>query len=323
MTVGMTGASGVVGGAVLRHLTAAGREVRAVVRSDESAATVDRLGGEPVRGNILDFSSLRAAFAGCEVVYHVAGLNQMCSRDPSGMYRANVDGTRNVLRACEATGVVRLVHTSSAVTIGEQAGVVGDESTPHRGHYLSHYERSKHHAEQVVLTEPGTVEVVCVNPSSVQGPGRASGTAKIILDVLRGRLPVLVDSEVSLVDIDDCARGHLQAASRGRPGSRYILSGYTARASEAIDLAAGVVGRSVRVRMLPVPVVRAGAAVVAVGARIARRRPPVCPEMVRVLAHGHRYDGSEATRSLGLDYTSPQVMVERLVRWFESEGLLK
>ncbi len=322
MTVGMTGASGVVGGAVLRHLSEEGRPVRALVRSDEGARKVSRLDGEPVWGDIEDYPSLVAAFEGCEVVYHVAGINEMCSRRPDTMYRANVDGTRNVLRACAAAGVRRLVHTSSAVTIGEPKGAVGDESTPHRGRYLSHYERSKHHAERVVLGEKTPVEVVCVNPSSVQGPGRVGGTAKIILGVLRGRLGVLIESDVSLVDIDDCARGHLLAAVDGISGSRYILSGYTASVSAAVQLAAESLGRAVSVRMLPVPVVRLGAAAVAAGATVTRRRPPVCPEMIRVLAHGHRYDGSEATRALGLEYTPPAVMVERLVRWFEAEGLL-
>lgn len=307
---------------MLRHLIADGHEVAAVARSDRAAEAVGRTGARPVRGEVTDHPAMTAAFSGCEVVYHVAGRNEMCSPDPAAMYRVNVDGTRTVLRACAEAGVRRMVLTSSANTIGEAKGAVAREDTPHRGHYLSRYERSKHHAEQVALSEDTPVEVVAVNPSSVQGPGRATGTGRLILQVLRGRLPVLIESDVTLVDIDDCARGHLLAAERGRPGERYLLSGFTTSVSEAVDMAAGILGRAVTTRMLPIPVAWVGAVALAGVARLTRRPPSFCPEMVRVIAHGHRHDGSKATRELGLEYTPAEETIARMVEWFRSEGLL-
>ncbi|MFP3915186.1 MAG: NAD-dependent epimerase/dehydratase family protein [Actinomycetota bacterium] len=322
MRVGLTGGTGVVGGAVLRHLQSAGHEVRAVARSGGAADRLVGEGAEALPGDVTDHTALVRAFDGCEVVYHVAGVNEMCSRDPAAMYRVNVDGTRTVLRACAAAGVRRMVLTSSAVTIGEERGVVATEDTPHRGRYLSRYERSKHHAEQVAFSEDSPVEVVSVNPSSFQGPGRATGTGRIILGVLQGRIRFLVESDVTIVDIDDCARGHLLAAERGRPGERYLLSGFTMRVSEAVDLAAGMLGRPVSTRMLPLPVAWAGSALVAAPFYLARRPPPLCPEMVRVIAHGHRHDGSRATRELGLEYTSATETLSRMVEWFRREGML-
>lgn len=322
MKVAVTGGSGVVGGAVLRHLGAAGDEVAALARTPTAAAAVARWGALPVEGDVMDPSSLVAALAGSEVVYHLAGINEMCSLDPGRMYRVNVDGTRNVLRACQAAGVRRLVLTSSAAAIGEEKGVVATEDTPHRGHYLSEYERSKHHAERLAFAEAGALEVVAVNPSSVQGPGRATGTGKIILQVLAGRLPVLIESQVTMVDIDDCARGHLLAAQHGVPGQRYLLSGFTTSVSDAVAVAGGVLGRKVEVRMLPLPLAWAGAAVVGTVGRWRRRRPPFCPEMIRVVAHGHLHDGSRATRELGLVYTPARTTIARMVDWFRSEGLL-
>lgn len=322
MTVAVTGASGVVGGAVTRHLVAGGLEVQALARSADAAEVVAGLGATPVSGDLLDHASLVDAFQGCDVVYHAAGVNEMCSADPGRMYRVNVEGSRTVLRACAAAGVRRLVYTSSAVTIGEPPGVVASEATAHRGRYLSRYERSKHHAERAMLGERSPVEVVAVNPSSVQGPGRATGTGEIIVRVLSGRLPILVESSVSIVDIDDCARGHLLAAEAGVPGERYLLSGFTTTVSGAVRLAADVLGRHVPVRLLPVGVARAGATVIEGIARLAGRRAPFCREMVRVVAHGHRYDGSRATRELGLVYATPEVTISRMVDWFRSEGLL-
>lgn len=311
-----------VGAAVVRHLVAAGEEVRAVGRSQAALAAVGDLGATPQHGEVTDLRAMAAAFAGCEVVYHIAGINEMCSRDPEGMYRVNVDGTRTVLRAAATAGVRRLVLTSSATTIGEPRGVLAREDTPHRGHYLSRYERSKHHAELAAFAEDTPVEVVAVNPSSVQGPGRATGTGRLILGVLKGSLGLLVESDVTLVDIDDCARGHILAAERGEPGERYLLSGFTTTVSAAVDMAAEVLGRPVKVRMLPLGVARAGSALVAAGSRLAGRQPAFCPEMVRVIAHGHRHDGSRATRDLGLEYTPPESTFRRMVEWFRSEGLL-
>ena len=322
MTVALTGGSGVVGSAVLRQLVAAGEEVRALARSSSSAGVVTAGGATAVSGDLLDHQALIDTFSGCDVVYHAAGVNEMCSRNPEWMYRINVDGSRAVLRACAAAGVRRLVYTSSAVTIGEPAGVIATEKTSHRGSYLSHYERSKHHAEQAVLGETTPVEVVAVNPSSVQGPGRSSGTGEIILRVLSGRLPVLVESTVSIVDIDDCARGHLLAGETGLPGERYLLSGFTTTVSAAVSLAADALGREVDVKLVPTWLAGLGAGAVEAGARLRRRRPRLCREMVRVVAHGHSYDGSRATRELGLEYTAPNETLRRLVQWLVAEDLL-
>ncbi|HET7845904.1 MAG TPA: NAD-dependent epimerase/dehydratase family protein, partial [Acidimicrobiia bacterium] len=239
------------------------------------------------------------------------------------MDQVNIVGTANVRDACLSAGVGRLIHTSSAVAIGEEKGVIGSESSSHRGFYLSRYERSKHISEQVVLDGTPGLDVVCVNPSSVQGPGRATGTGKLILDVMRGRLPFLVETTVSMVDIDDCARGHLLAADRGHPGERYLLSGISLTIREALFVLARVGGLSINPRFLPGPLVSAVAGGIELGANVVRRAPPVCREMVRVLRHGHHYDGTRATRDLGLDYTPFEDTIARTIEWFQAQGLLQ
>ncbi len=197
-------------------------------------------------------------FAGADLVFHVAGVNKMCVPDPTEMYRVNVEGTRNVLKAAAAAGVRRVVYTSSAATIGEPEGAVGNEETPHRGHFHSHYERSKYEAEQVALARGSGVDVVVVNPSSVQGPGRATGTGKILLDLVAGRLSTVVDTRISIVDIDDCARGHVLAAASGVAGQRYVLNSFSMTIQEAVGLLGSVIDRPLRVRYLPAPVALAG-----------------------------------------------------------------
>lgn len=322
MTTLITGATGVVGAALLRHLLQQDDDLRALVRSEHGAAQVSELGVAPVMGDITDPGSLPEAMDCVDLVYHVAGLNLMCPRRPERLLEVNVDGAANVVRAARAAGVRRMVFTSSAAVIGERRGEIGNEESIHRGSYLSHYDRSKHLGEQAVVAEAGDMEVVVVNPSSVQGPGRKTGTGKLILDLVNGRLPVMVDTSVSIVDIDDCARGHLLAAARGEPGRRYLLNSFTLRIREAVEILERQLGRPLRVRYLPKPVAYAAGATIEGLWRLRGRRPPFCREIVRTISHGHRYDGRRAVRELGMSYIGPEDFLARLVKWYREENLI-
>lgn len=320
----VAGGSGVVGRAVVKRLLEDGEEVVALARSRAARDVLGGLGATVAAGELFDEEALAHAMRGCAVAFNIAGVNALCVEDPHPMLRANVQGPSLIVRAAADAGVPRVVHTSSAATIGEPRGVVGDERTTHRGWYLSTYERSKTEGERAAF-EAGRalgVEVVCVNPSSVQGPGRAGGTARFLLAFLDGRLRVFVPTNVSLVDIADCAEGHLLAAARGLPGERYLLSGMALSLGEALELAGEVAG----VKRRPVVVPRFAAVGIASaverGFRLARRHPPVCREMVRTLLHGHRYDGSRATRELGLRYTSPRETLRATIDWARRSGLL-
>jgi dihydroflavonol-4-reductase len=320
----VTGATGFVGGALVRHLVTSGRDVVALSRRGEVAGLPDGPRPRTVRGDVLDADSLAPAMAGCDVVFHVAGMNGACLRDAGPLFRTNVEGTRNVLEAAARAGVSRLVHTSSAATIGEAANAIGTEGTPHRGWFLTAYERSKFDAERLVLERgpPLGLEVVCVNPASVQGPGRTDGTARLLLAAARGRLPLAIDTWLSLVDVDDCARGHVLAAERGEPGERYLLCGGSLPFREALRLVASVTGRRTRTAFIPKGALLAGATVAEVAARPFGRTPPLCREVARAAAHGHRYDGSRATRDLGLQYSTLEETVLQTVAWFRSRGFL-
>jgi dihydroflavonol-4-reductase len=320
----VTGGTGVVGRVLVQRLVADGREVRALARSERSGAALRELGAEAVPGDVLDPASIEAAARGCSTVFHVAGVNAMCLRDPRPMVRTNVEGSATVVRAAATAGVARVVYTSSASAIGEAHGVVGREDSRHRGSYLSNYERSKHLAERRVFeaaAETG-VEVVALNPSSVQGPGRATGSARLLLDVVNGRLPLLVHTTISLVDIADCAEGHLLAETRGAPGERYLLSGATFTIREAVELLRRIWGLPERVLFAPTWVASAGGAAIGAGARLVGRDGPVCSEAVRTLLHGHRYDGSKATRELGLTYTPVEDTIRSTLEWCAERGLV-
>lgn len=322
MKVAITGGSGVVGGAVLRHLVEAGHEVKALARVQRSGALVADLGATPIPGDVLTPDALRELVDECELVFNVAGVNEMCSADPDRMWRVNVEGTRVLMNACRDAGVIRLVHTSSAVTIGEGDGEVGSEGTTHRGYFLSKYEESKHAAERLLFEDARGLDVVSVNPSSVQGPGRSTGTGRLFLAAARGDLKVAVDATFSLVDIDDCARGHLLAADEGVSGERYLLSGGVLTIREAVRLLGEALGRQMSVRYLPRSLVYGVSWFPEMAYSVFGKTPPICREAVRVMTHGHVYDGSRAERELGVRYTPVEETIFRTVTWFREEGLL-
>jgi dihydroflavonol-4-reductase len=321
----VTGGTGVIGAALVARLLARGDEVVGLARSDTAAASLADRGVRVVRGEGYDIAALAAGMEGCAYAYNVAGVNALCVEDLRPMERMNVDGPVAAVRAAVRAGVTRLVHTSSAATIGEPAGTVGTEATPHRGWYLSTYERTKTEGERGALAAAREVgqDLVLVNPSTVQGPGRAGGTARLFLAFLDGRLRVYVPTIVSLVDIDDCVSGHLLACERGVAGERYLLNGMTLPISQALALAAEVAGVPGRPRMVSRRRATVAAVAVERGFRLARRRPPVCREMVRTLLHGHRYDGSRASAELGLRYTPVEETFRRTIEWARAEGLVR
>jgi dihydroflavonol-4-reductase len=320
----VTGGSGFIGGALVDALLSAGRPVRALARNAAAAQALRGRGAEPVTGDVLDPGSLVRAMEGCSTVYHAAGVNTFCLADPEPMERVNVEGSANVIAAAATTGVGKVVYTSSAAAIGEVHGTVGKESSAHRGWFLSEYERTKYLAERRVLHDAAErgVDVVCVSPSSVQGPGRLHGTARLLLSYLNGKLKFVVDTRMSFLDIADCTAGHLLAEQHARPGERYVLNGATFTTRELISLVASTSGIQRRVLWLPGQAAMAGAVFIEAGARAARRKPPICREMMRTVLNGHTYDGSRAERELGLHYTSVKETIARTLRWYSENGYL-
>jgi dihydroflavonol-4-reductase len=321
----LTGGSGLIGGALATRLIERGEEVVALARSDESERALAAMGARVVRGDTLDEDALAAGMAGCELVYHVAGVNTLCPTDPALLFHVNVRGAETAVRAAARAEVPRVVLTSSAAALGEAAGTVGNEDSPHRGSYLSVYERSKHEGEVAALETARRVgvELVSINPSSVQGPGRVGGTGRIMIAYLNGRLRAFVETNISIVDIADCVEGHLRGAERGVPGERYVLNGITMSSREALEIVGQLSGVQHNVRFLPPSAASVAGGLIGAAFRVRGKHPPVCREMVRTLLHGHRYDGSRAERELGLRYTPVEETFTRTIEWARREGLVK
>ncbi|MFQ5656492.1 MAG: NAD-dependent epimerase/dehydratase family protein [Candidatus Methylomirabilales bacterium] len=322
MVTFLTGATGFIGGAVLeRLLREEGARVMTLVRHEEAARQVVAKGAHPVLGDVLSPETYREVLHGCDLLFHAAGLNAFCPVDPRLLYEVNVEGTRTLLHAAGEVGVKRILYTSSALTIGEPPGSVAREETIHRGYFLSHYERAKYEAEQIALALARQgLPVIILNPSSVQGPGRLHGTARILLDYLNGRLPFIFGNRFSFLYIEDCVEAHVKAVERGRVGERYLLSGPTATTEELIQTMEEVTGLRKRPWKVGSTVAVALGAGMEWGGRLVGRRPKFCREMARTLLHGGTYDTSKAKRELDVSFTPLREMVAHTVAWYAEAG---
>jgi nucleoside-diphosphate-sugar epimerase len=220
-------------------------------------------------------------------------------------------------------GVSRLVHTSSATTMGEAEGELGTEETARRSYFLSQYERSKYQGEEVAreLHKSG-LPVVIVNPTSVYGPRQTVNVTGALIRFLEGRLPFTAGSRQNYAYVGDVVAGQLAAMERGKIGERYILGGENLPMVDFFGLAGEVAGIHRRPRAAPGGLLRIMAAVLAAIARLTGGRPAIAPDEARTAAHSFLFDTRKAQEELGLEWTSVGEGLERTLRWLRDEGLV-
>ena len=319
----LTGGGGYIGGQLADALVARGDDVIALARSDDAARALDAKAVTVVRGDVCALDTFADALAGCEIVHHVAGINATARGIRSGCGRSTCSVPRTSCTRRRAIGCRASCSRPPRRRSARPRGRSGATS-PHRGSFLSGYERSKHDGERAAFAaaEAAGVGVVALNPTSVQGPPRAGGTAAIILAYLNGRLRAFVDTHVSIVDVQDVVAAHLLAESRGEPGRRYVLSDEALTSRQALQLLADLSATDRRVRFVPRELARRAAQLADLAFRARGRTSPMCSARVATILHGHRYDGSLATRELGLSYTPVVETFRRTIAWARDEGLV-
>jgi nucleoside-diphosphate-sugar epimerase len=324
----VTGASGFIGGALVRALLARGERVRALVRASSDLWRLEGLEVEIVRGDVLSPASLSPALEGVETAYHLAGMLGRFGVPEEAYRRLHVEGTCHLLRACAAQGAGRLVHCSSPGMLGALAP--GDpphvEGAPHRP--TGAYERSKSAAERAALplaAELG-LPLVVVRPEFVYGPGDTHVLG--LFRAIQGGTFFYIGSGDCLCHptyVDDAVAGLLACASpRARAGEVYHVCGPRPVTIHAwvTAIAAALEVRPPRLHV-PVPLVRAGAWGAEIAGRLLGIEPPLSREGVRFFTQSRAFSTEKAQRELGW---APQVEVEegarRAVAWYREEGML-
>jgi dihydroflavonol-4-reductase len=326
MLVFVTGATGFVGSHVAQVLAEQGADLRLLVRSSSNPRNIQGLKAERVVGDLRDPTSLEKVMAGCDVLFHVAADYRLWIRDPEQMYRANVDGTRAILQAARNNRVRRVVYTSSVATMGFTSdGQSADENSPvSLDSMIGHYKRSKFMAEEVALKAGKSgMDVVVVNPTTPVGEQdiKPTPTGRIIVDFLKKKFPAYVDTGLNLVDVKECARGHVAALERGRSGERYILGGENLTLKQILDKLAAITGLPSPKVKLPYAVALASGLVdTVVTGLLLGREPRVTLDAVRMGRKKMFVSSAKAELELGWKTVPVEGALRRAVEWFQANG---
>jgi dihydroflavonol-4-reductase len=324
----VTGASGFVGSAVVRALLRRGHRVRVLVRPSSDRRNLSDLQVEIAEGSMEEPQTLARAVAGCRYLYHVAADYRLWVPDPAPMFRANVDGTRDLMTAALEASVERVVYTSSVATLGLVPGGSADEETPSRAEdMIGPYKRSKFEAEEVVrdfACERGLPAVI-VNPSTPVGPRdiKPTPTGRMILEAARGQMPAFVDTGLNIVHVDDVAEGHLAAAEKGRMKERYILGGENMSLAEILAEVSRAVGRRPPRFRLPHGALLPVAVGAELAARFTGREPLITLDGVRMSRKKMYFSSRRASDELGYKARPAREAIADAVGWFQANGYLK
>jgi dihydroflavonol-4-reductase len=326
MKVFLTGATGFIGHHVAQALVADGAKLRMLVRKTSNLSNLEGIDGETYLGDLSDPESLRAGIEDCDAVVHVAADYRLWIPDPAAMYRANVEGTRELLKLAREARVKRFIYTSSVATMHfRRDGLVINEDTPvSLADMVGHYKRSKFMAEQqaIAAAQDGQ-RVVILNPTSPIGANdsKPTPTGRIFLDFLNGKFPAYMDTGLNLVDVSEVARAHVTALTNGKFGRRYILGGENLTLKQILDKMSALTG-------IPSPTVEIPFAVAATYAffeewitgRIRKREPRATLEEVRMGRKKMYASSARAQQELGFRILPITPAMEAAIEWFRAHG---
>ncbi len=326
MKIFLTGATGFVGHHVAKALAAEGADLLMLVRKTSNLANLEGIPGETEVGDLAQPDTFAPALAGCDAVVHVAADYRLWIRDPEAMYRANVDGTRELLKMAREAGVPRFVYTSSVATMHFRTdGLVINEDTPvSLRDMVGHYKRSKFMAEQhAIAAAKDGQHVIILNPTTPIGPNDAkpTPTGRIFVDFLKGKFPAYMDTGLNLVDVAEVARTHVAALTKGTPGHRYILGGENLTLKQILDKMSAITG-------IPSPTVKIPFAVAATYAffeewitgRIRGREPRATLEEVRMGRKKMFASSAHAQQELGFRIMPIYPAMRAAIEWFRANG---
>jgi dihydroflavonol-4-reductase len=315
----VTGATGHIGNVLVRQLLKKGEQVRALILRGEDTRSLRDLEVETIQGDVLDLSSLWEAFQGVRGVFHLAGMISIMPGRDSTIWRVNVEGTKNVIKAAIESGVKRLVYTSSIHAIRRMERGIIDESLPYDlATPYGEYDRSKAAATlEVQKAAQAGLDAVIVCPTGVIGPYDFRGSE--IGHVIRGAAlayPTLyVDGAYDFVDVRDVAQGLILAEQTGLAGESYILSGHKISVRYLLETVREVTGRAFTSIKLPFGLAAFVAKFTPHYYRISQTKPRFTPYSLEVLRSNADISHAKASRELGYQTRSMYETITDTVRW--------
>jgi dihydroflavonol-4-reductase len=329
----VTGGTGFIGSRLVRKLIDDGHRVKVLARPGSSLRALAGIGSdklEIVHGDVMIGHTVYRALAGCNRLFHVAAEFKMWARRPSTILDASIVGTRETLEAARLRAIEKIVVTSSTAALGAtERGELMHEGASFNRANSSPYVVAKWKAEQIALemAQKG-MPIVVVNPATVLGPGdyKPTPSADLVLTHLKWKLPFgmpFAPGGISIVDVDDVARGHVLAMEKGRPGERYILGGNNVTFEQlfaALSEITGLAGPGLRAKPA---MVRLAGALSELSARLHGTEPKLTYRMARDYAGSFVWVTSEkAEREFGYTFRPLRTTLARAIRFFLENGFV-
>jgi farnesol dehydrogenase len=320
----VTGATGFIGSAIVRELARAGNTVHCLVRDFKKAESIKGNGIILFRGDILDYSSVRAAAEGCSALFHTAAFTRVSGSDRE-ISDLNITGTETVFRAASDAGIKNAVFTSTAGVFGPSAGGEVNESSQRTHPYFIKYEETKAVAEQRAFSfsESG-MRVVVVNPTRVYGPGPLSGSnsvTKMLCGYSEGKWRIIPGNGKSIgnyVWLEDVVRGHILAMEKGKAGERYILGGENADFNTFFRKVAEVSGKKFMMIRIPAGAMIFLASIISGLAHAFSKTPLITPGLAKRYLYNWRLSSEKAEKELGYNHASLYEGIRLTLNWYSA-----
>jgi dihydroflavonol-4-reductase len=336
MVTAVTGASGHIGGNLVRALLAEGRKVRVLVREDRRA--LEGLDVEMVEGDIFDPDSLRRLLSGVGTLFHLAGRISIVGPEGGLVDHTNIDGVRAVVEACIDCGVKRLVHVSSIHAFESypndrrgrlhpaEARVIDETRALVTGPHHMAYDHSKAMGQLAVIDGVRRgLDAVIVNPGAVVGPFdfKVSRMGSVFLDIYHRRLPALIDGGYNWVDARDVAAGAIAAERKGRTGECYLLTGHWVHIRDVSALIGRLSGRKTPMLALPLWIAAVASWFSLGWGKLTGTTPKFTPGAIRSIQMHRHISHQKATRELGYEPRPFEDTVRDTLEWFRQAGMLE
>lgn len=322
----VTGSTGFIGSAIARELVKDGEEVKVLIRKTSDTRNIEKLDVERAYGDIRDVDSMKKALKGCDTLYLTAAYFAHWAPNPKLLYEVNAGGTKATMQAALEAGVEKVVYTSTNNAIAASGPVpANEEKTFNYWEARDHYSMSKYIAEneaRIFITRG--LPVVIVNPTLVIGINdiKPTPSGQMIIDVARRKMPGYIDGGVNIIDVEDVARGHILAATKGRVGERYLLGNRNITVHDYLWLIADIAGVKPPALKLPYNLALSFGYAFELLANLTKKPPVVTASEVRIGKMTEWYDCSKAVNELGLPQTPIDVTIRKALDWFRKNRYL-
>jgi len=327
MKIFISGATGYIGSRLAIRLADEGHIVHALYRSESKVGPLKHPNITLFKGDILDVESLSSAMAGCAQAYHTAAFAKVWDKNPSTIYRLNIEGAVNVIRCGIEQGVKKFVCTSTAGVFGPSGkNLFIDESSKKPSSYFIDYESSKALLEVILKAySVSGVHIVIVNPTRVYGPGilsESNGVTRMIKKYIEGKwrlIPGDGKSPGNYVHVEDVVSGHILAMEKGVSGENYLLGGSNVSYNVLFEGISAISGKRFRLIHVPLWIMILISKIMLSLAKITGKDPLITPPLVKKFMHHWNVKSDKAIRDLGYNPMSFEEGLKDTLNWLNKE----